>query len=463
MTLGSQPPRVTGLMLALLTATLTGCGDAPAPVDATGGTDAGGGHPAAGGWAGSGMAAGQSGSVAFAGTGGTATGGGSGASGGGGRNGFGGSATAGIGAAGTSGDSGAAGSVGAAAGYGGAPSGGAPATGGMPGGGGRSALGGRAAGGASGQAGSGAAAGAGAVAGTGGGQNPGGFPPKFAGNIDTRNSVRTDFAQYWDQFSPENAGKWGSVQPSSQSSFNWTQLDAMYQYANDHNIIFKQHNFIWGSQQPSWTSSLTTTTGPAAVQNWMNAFCERYPNTRIIDVVNEPPPHTTPKYLNAIGGTGTSGWDWIANAFKWARQACPNSILVLNDYNNVEQAGDVQHTIDIVNAIKKVNAPIDAIGCQTHGASGMSSASLKTNIDKLASATGLPVYITEYDLNIADDTKQASVMKDQFTMFWQNNNVKGITLWGYVVGSTWETNSGLMQSSGTLRPAMTWLMDFLGR
>jgi endo-1,4-beta-xylanase len=36
-------------------------------------------------------------------------------------------------------------------------------------------------------------------------------------------------------------------------------------------------------------------------------------------------------------------------------------------------------------------------------------------------------------------------------------------IWGYSVGSTWVANSGLMASSGTMRPAMTWLMDLLGR
>jgi endo-1,4-beta-xylanase len=333
----------------------------------------------------------------------------------------------------------------------------------MSGLGGRMGSGGRAAGGMSSEAGKGPTAGSGPMGGMGGGWEPGTFPPKFAGNIDTRNSVRSDFADFWDQFSPENAGKWGSVQPNSQDSFNWTQLDAMYKYANEHNIIFKQHNFIWGSQQPGWTANLTTSTGPAAVKNWMHAFCERYPNTRLIDVVNEPPPHTTPKYLNAIGGSGSSGWDWIANAFKWAREACPNAILILNDYNNVEYASDVQHTIDIANAIKKAGAPIDAIGCQTHAASNLSAATLKANIDKLTSSTGLPVYITEYDLAIADDNKQASVMKDQFTMFWEHEKVLGVTYWGYVVGSTWVSNSGLIQSNGTQRPAMTWLMDFLGR
>ena len=59
----------------------------------------------------------------------------------------------------------------------------------------------------------------------------------------------------------------------------------------------------------------------------------------------------------------------------------------------------------------------------------------------------MPVYITEYDINIADDNQQKNVMQSQFTMFWNDPNVKGVTIWGYIVGSTWETNSGLMTSA----------------
>jgi len=317
--------------------------------------------------------------------------------------------------------------------------------------------------------GSGGATGPGGATGTGGGPGAGGstgpvtFPAKFVGNIDTRSQIRSDFTKYWNQFSPENAGKWGSVQGGGQSSFSWNTLDSFYKFCTENNIIFKQHTFVWGSQQPGWTDSLTTSNGPTAVQTWMKTYCERYPKVQIIDVVNEPPPHTTPKYANAIGGGTNSTWDWIANAFKWAREACPNAVLVLNDYNNDELSGDAQHTIDIVKAIQKLGAPINAVGCQTHGAGSAPASTLKTNIDKIASGTGLPVYITEYDINQADDTKQQTQYKDHFTMFMSNNNIKGVTVWGYVVGATWETDSGIMQSSGTLRPAMTWLMSFLGR
>jgi endo-1,4-beta-xylanase len=52
-------------------------------------------------------------------------------------------------------------------------------------------------------------------------------------------------------------------------------------------------------------------------------------------------------------------------------------------------------------------------------------------------------------------------MQSQFPMFWNDPNVKGITLWGYIIGETWLPNTGLMTSSGGMRPAMTWLVDFL--
>jgi endo-1,4-beta-xylanase len=415
-------------------------------VSGSGGKSSAGGAVAQGGASGSGGAVGSGG---VRGSGGSPETGGE--TGTGGASGTGGAAT---------GSGGRSGSGDASVGGGQAGPDGATASGGMTtGSGGRSGRGGVSGGG--GQAGMGPTG----TGGTGMGGTTGTISTtaKFVGNIDTHGAIRSDFSKYWDQFSPENAGKWGSVQGGGQSSFSWSSLDAMYKYANDNNIIFKQHNFIWGSQQPSWTSSLTASDAPAAVQNWMTSFCTRYPNTKIIDVVNEPPPHTTPAYANAIGGGTNSTWDWIANAFKWARAACPNAILVLNDYNNDEQSGDAQHTIDIVTAIKKLGAPIDAVGCQTHGAGTLPATTLKTNIDKIASATGLGVYITEYDINQADDTKQQTQYKDHFTMFMSNANIKGVTVWGYVVGATWETNSGIMQSSGTMRPAMTWLMSFLGR
>jgi endo-1,4-beta-xylanase len=295
---------------------------------------------------------------------------------------------------------------------------------------------------------------------TGGSRTGPPLPGRFVGNVDVRGTIPTDFSKYWDQFTPENAGKWASVQGASKDAFNWSALDAMYSYTEEHNIIFKEYCFIWGPAQAAW---INKDNAIEAAKNWMKSFCDRYPNTRLIDVVNEPPPHTTPSYATALGGGTLTTWDWIANSFKWAREACPNAILLLNDYNNCEYANDVQRTIDIVTAIRKLDAPIDAIGCQGHDASKIPLSTFKANIDRIGSETGLPIYITQFDVGLADDEKQRAQYADYFTMFWDNPNVKAVSIWGYITGATWIGNTGIMSSTGTMRPAMSWLMDFLKR
>jgi endo-1,4-beta-xylanase len=287
-----------------------------------------------------------------------------------------------------------------------------------------------------------------------------GPPPKFVGNITTGNSVDTNgliYSDYWDQITPENAGKWGSVQATAASAPNYAALDAIYDYTQRKGIIFKEHAFVWGSQQPS--GDITETD----VRSWMQGFCTRYPNTRLIDVVNEPPPHTEPRYANAIGGGTNGDWRWIANVFKWAREACPNATLILNDYNNIEFANQTQHFIDIVKAIQAQGAPIDALGAQSHGLNGANSTrTMIPLLTKLHDDTGLPVYITEYDINQADDATQLARFQEHFAFFLDTEWVRGVTVWGWILGRTWVANSGVVRN-GAPRPAMTWLMQELGR
>ena len=287
--------------------------------------------------------------------------------------------------------------------------------------------------------------------------------PKFVGNITTGYSSALDFNnmtfyRYWDQVTPENAGKWGSVQSSASAALNWSALDAIYKYTQTNNVIFKEHNFVWGPQQP--TGSITQ----ANVENWIKSFCQRYPNTKLIDVVNEPPPHTTPAYAAALGAGESGTYGWITKAFKLARQYCGSAILILNDYNNIEFANEQSHFVNVVTQVTAAGGPIDAVGAQAHSAYLLSAATLQANLDTLHGKTGLPVYITEYDVSTTSDSSQLSTYQAQFPVFWNTNYVRGITIWGWIVGYTWSQapNSGLVNTTSP-RPAMTWLMQQLGR
>jgi endo-1,4-beta-xylanase len=145
----------------------------------------------------------------------------------------------------------------------------------------------------------------------------------------------------------------------------------------------------------------------------------------------------------------------------------------MNDYNIIEYADQNTNFINIVKAIQAAGAPIDAVGVQAHALTDLGgqpitqqsiatkTASVKAMLDKIASETGLPIYVSEYDIDIQNDEQQQWFMEANFTMFWDDPAVKGITLWGYITGATWRNNTGLMSSSGQQRPAMMWLMNFL--
>ncbi|HEU4600966.1 MAG TPA: endo-1,4-beta-xylanase [Steroidobacteraceae bacterium] len=290
---------------------------------------------------------------------------------------------------------------------------------------------------------------------TGGGNDGGGpLPAFFVGNITTNGNVRSDFVQYWDQITPENEGKWGTVE-ATRDVYNWSGLDRAYNYAMEHHIPFKQHTFVWGNQAPSWINSLSASEQAAEIEEWIRDFCARYPNTAMIDVVNE----ATPGHAPAAYAQNAFGSNWIIRSFQLARQYCPNAVLILNDYNVLSWDTDkfIQMATPAINA-----GVVDAIGAQAHGLEGQSLSSIQSKLNQLA-ALGLPIYITEYDVARTNDQEQLQIMQAQFPLFYNHPSVAGITLWGYVVGSTWVNGSGLIQSNGTPRPAMTWLMNYLGR
>jgi endo-1,4-beta-xylanase len=283
---------------------------------------------------------------------------------------------------------------------------------------------------------------------------------KFLGNITSRGQVRSDFGDYWNQITGENEHKWSSVE-GTRDRMNWTGGDRVANYAKTAGIMWKFHTLVWGSQFPGWISGLSQADQLAEVEEWFDASKAQYPDLPMIDVVNEAHPnHAPPPFKNALGGDGSTGYDWIIKAFRMARERWPKAILIYNDYNNIEYNNEVTWTVNLVNAMIKAGAPIDAIGCQAHDAYKINTNTLKSNIDKLA-ATGLPIFITEYDIGHSDDTQQLNSIKDQFPMFWNHPSIVGVTYWGYIVGETWRTGTGLKQSNGTERPSLTWLKGYV--
>jgi endo-1,4-beta-xylanase len=283
---------------------------------------------------------------------------------------------------------------------------------------------------------------------------------RYLGNLYGNNAPHATFDLLWNQLTPENRGKW-IYNEIGRDVYDWSGLDAAYNYAITRNFQYKHHTLIWGSSQgtPYWLPYLDSLEQAAEIEEWIMLVAQRYPEADLVDVVNHPI-NAPPSYLNAMGGPGITGWDWIIWAFQKSRLYFPDStILLLNEYNILNGTTDIDSFIQIINLLK-ADSLIDGIGCQGHYLETIDSNSIRTRIDQLA-ATGLPIYIGGYDVNLADDSQQLAVYQEQFPVFWNHPSIKGVTLWGYVQGQIYQTNAYLLRSNGTERPALQWLRSYL--
>ena len=291
-------------------------------------------------------------------------------------------------------------------------------------------------------------------------------PYKFLGNITTSYNVDAGggvprYYTLWNQITCENESKWSSVE-GSRGYFNWNGADNAFNYAKQHNFTYKFHALVWGAQYPGWLESLSAGERFSAMTNWFNHAKEHYKELPMIDVVNEAVgTHQAgnPMIKETLGGAGKTGYDWLIKAFEMAYERWPDAILIYNDYNSIRW--DIDNYITLVRTLRDAGAPIDAYGNQSHDVNDISEDELKSALKKQQDALQMPMFITELDIDKANDAQQKAQYQKVLPHMWEAPYCAGVTLWGYVVGHTWVGNSGLYQENGEERPAMTWIKEYM--
>ncbi|MCB0277787.1 MAG: endo-1,4-beta-xylanase, partial [Calditrichaeota bacterium] len=277
------------------------------------------------------------------------------------------------------------------------------------------------------------------------------------------------FENYWNQVTPENAGKWGSVEPS-RDAMNWGGMDQAYNFAKNNGFPIRYHVLIWGNQQPSWIENLSETEQLAEIEEFFQAVANRYPDIDYLEVVNEPlhdPPdgRGNGNYINALGGYNNlygTGHDWIIRAFELARQYFPDSTkLMINDYSIINDNNATTQYLNIINSLVSRDL-IDGIGVQGHAFSTRGSVNtMVSNLTRLGN-TGLPIQICEMDIDGQTDAVQLADYQRLIPPIWEHPAVEGITLWGWRPG-LWRNDQRafLIDENGDERPALVWLREYL--
>ncbi|PPJ58469.1 hypothetical protein CBER1_08357 [Cercospora berteroae] len=230
--------------------------------------------------------------------------------------------------------------------------------------------------------------------------------------------------------SPENELKWSFVNPS-EGYHNWTGLDRLVHFAQEHDMIIKGHGLISGCCNPDYILNVTEPEAlHAALRSHFEAVMHRYADSMDRwDVVSEA--------LESLGGGlqknffyNISGPGYIADAFRIARAADPKAKLFLNE-NLVEMYPNKrQELYDLVSGLVADGVPIDGVALQMHIVEIAPVPGVITDIVESYNALGLEVSIAEMDVHILNSTLQAEI----YSAVMNESLAAGITdisFWGF--------------------------------
>jgi len=78
-------------------------------------------------------------------------------------------------------------------------------------------------------------------------------------------------------------------------------------------------------------------------------------------------------------------------------------------------------------------------------------ATLLTALDRFA-ALGLPIQITEFDVDTTDEALQADYLRDFLTAAFSHPAIESILMWGFWEGRHWRPDAALWRRDWSLKP-----------
>ena len=326
--------------------------------------------------------------------------------------------------------------------------------------------------------------------------------------------------EQFNQISPENDLKWQMIHPrEGKDGYDFAAADAFVNFGLSNNMQVVGHTLVWHSQTPNWVfagtnpppTNATSVAAPNTNAPATNRFGRggfgggfgRYNGPRasrdeLLQRMREHIHTVVGRYKGKVkawdvvnealaDGQGTNvlrsslwleiiGPGFIAKAFEYAHEADPDAILRYNDYG-LENAAKRKKLSTLIKSLQAHKVPVHAIGSQAHVNVSMSFETMDQALREIA-ALGLPIHITELDVNSAvggqrgfgadiaknaaatqgglvsdADKKLADAYAGIFRAFLKHrDSVKTITFWGVNDAVSWRANGKPLLFDGNDQP-----------
>lgn len=257
----------------------------------------------------------------------------------------------------------------------------------------------------------------------------------------------------------ENDLKWGSFRSDPETARRGVA------WLREKGLAVRGHNLIW----PGWRDQhffprdyrdeylKRKATDPEGAKAWLRELCR----TRILDatrafagqlrdwdVINET-------YANH-DVQDELGREVIVEWFKIAREGDPQATLYLNDYGILEGGGSDRRHIDFffdeIKYIQDRGGPIGGVGIQGHWGSNLTDPVVMLQILDRFATLGLPIQITEFDVNIADEETQAAFTRDVLITIFSHPATDAFIMWGFWEKSHWMPKGAMYRGDWSEKP-----------
>lgn len=245
--------------------------------------------------------------------------------------------------------------------------------------------------------------------------------------------------------------KWPDWEGYAQAPGSRAAVLEALKFFRAHKVTVRGHNLIWPCEDdyclPADVPDLFKT--PSALRSRIDAhFVDILRATKgqlsEWDVINEPSAH---KRLS-----GVLGEDEMAGQLKRAKALDPNAKMFLNDYGNLGEGNLSLEYQRIIARMLSLGAPLEGIGLQGHfGTQLPPPAEVFDRLEKFG-AFGLPLAITEFDVNVSNERLQADYLRDFLTVAFSNSHVDSFLMWGFWEGRHWLPNAALYRTDWSLKP-----------
>ncbi|NLY01706.1 MAG: energy transducer TonB [Rhodopirellula sp.] len=172
------------------------------------------------------------------------------------------------------------------------------------------------------------------------------------------------------------------------------------------------------------------------------------------DVINEP--YTNHDAMDVLGRSAMVEW------FRLAHEADAGVQLYVNDYAILAAGGrdraHQDHYEQTIRYLLDQGAPLQGIGLQGHFGSDLTPPERLIEILDRFAKFGIPLQVTEHDIDVTDEQLQADYTRDFLTAMFGHPAVKGLLTWGFWEGRHWRPNGAYFRRDWSIKPAgQAWL------